>query len=266
MQNEELKKQVYAYWNKQSCGTGVTQATKFSREYFDEIEAYRYFWEPEIFSFAQFTRFNGKKMLEVGIGAGSDFLQWVRAGAQAHGIDLTDEAIANVRNRLAIYGLQAAEIRVADAEKIPYPDNNFDLVYSWGVIHHTPDTMKALSEIIRVTKPGGSIKLMLYNRRSLSAYYFYLRHALLRGRPFRTIADVLYNHIESLGTKAYTVKEIRQIAAQHPVKVVSIQSPATNYDLLREYSKIFQIPAYLLACLCGFHRCGWFLMIELKKD
>jgi SAM-dependent methyltransferase len=126
----ELKSEVKKYWNRQSCGTGVTSQEKFTRQYFDEVEDYRYRVEPDIFAFAQFTRYRGQKVLEVGVGAGTDFLQWVRAGAKAYGIDLTEEGIEHVRRRLAVYGLAAEEVRVADAENLPYEDEFFDLIYS----------------------------------------------------------------------------------------------------------------------------------------
>ena len=145
---KELKTRVKEYWNTEACGTDVAEAPKFSRQYFDQIEDNRYRVEPEIFAFAQFTRFRDQKVLEVGIGAGTDFMQWVRAGAKAYGVDLTEEAVEHAKKRLDAYGLSAEEVRVADAENLPYPDNTFDLVYSWGVIHHTPDTIKALEEII----------------------------------------------------------------------------------------------------------------------
>lgn len=99
---EQLKAQVQSYWNKQACGTGFTRRQKFTKAYFDEIERHRYAVEPEIFAFAQFTRHYGQKILEVGVGAGTDFLQWVRAGAHAYGIDLTTEGVAHVQHRLAM--------------------------------------------------------------------------------------------------------------------------------------------------------------------
>src|SRR6185295_7482859 len=103
--DEDLKQQVRDYWNSQPCGTQFTDSEKYTRAYFDEIEEHRYRTEPEIFAFAQFTRHHGQKMLEVGIGAGSDFTQWVRAGAEAHGIDATPEGVAHVQHRLSVYGL-----------------------------------------------------------------------------------------------------------------------------------------------------------------
>jgi len=265
MAESSLKSEVAKYWNKQACGTGVTSAQKFSREYFDDIEAHRYRVEPEIFSFAQFTRFRDKKVLEVGVGAGSDFLQWVRAGARAHGIDLTEEGVAHVKHRLEVYGLSADEVRVADAENLPFEDDTFDLVYSYGVIHHSPDTLRALEEIIRCTRVGGTIKFMVYNRHSCVAFYQYLRFGLLRGRPLMSFAEVLYNHQESLGTKAYTASEMRRILARYPVEVDAITTRATSYDLLWNSPSFRRRLAALLVRLWGPERCGWFLMVEMRK-
>ena len=265
MHDKEIKDHVHDYWNKASCGTEHTQQEKYTKAYFEEIEAFRYSIEPEIFSFAQFTRFRDKNILEVGVGAGTDFIQWVRAGAHAHGIDLTQEAITNVKHRLEIYGLQAKELQVADAELLPYPDNFFDCVYSWGVIHHSPDTVTCLQEIIRVTKPGGNIKVMIYNRHSLFAVYRWALAGLLKGRPFRSLSHVLFHDQESLGTKAYTFKEIRKMVSTEPISVVKIQAPATQHDLLYYKSRWIQKIAYWLASIWGWNRCGWFMMIELNK-
>lgn len=265
MNAEKIKQEVYTYWNRASCGTEHTQHEKFSKEYFEEIERVRYQAEPEIFSFAQFTRFKDKRLLEVGIGAGTDFLQWVRAGTQAHGIDLTEEAVNNVKKRLELYSVAAHEIRVADAENLPYTDNYFDIVYSWGVIHHSPNTMKCLEEIIRVTKPGGQIKVMIYNRHSLFAFYRYLLSAVKRGKPFRSFSDVLFYDQESLGTKAYTFKEIKKVLKNYPVRINQLKATVCNYDLLHTKSKPIRFLAYVAAALLGWNRVGWFMTIELQK-
>ena len=262
---EQLKSEVARYWNQASCGTDHVQETKFSREYFERIESHRYAVEPEIFSFAQFTRFHGAKILEVGIGAGTDFIQWIRAGALAYGIDLTAEALENVQRRLKIYGLKAEEVSVADAEHLPYPAGFFDLVYSWGVIHHSPDTKKCLGEIIRVTKPGGTIKIMIYNRHSLVVFYRYLRTALFKGRPFRSFSNVLFYEVESLGTKGYTLKEVRSMLRGQPVSIEQLKSTVTSHDLLKAKSKFARFFAHIAAFLFGWDRCGFYMTLELKK-
>lgn len=265
LDNKNLKSAVQTYWNAASCGTEITQQQKFSLAYFQEIESYRYTIEAEIFAFAQFTRFHGKKILEVGVGAGTDFIQWVRAGAQCYGVDLTQEAIDNTRKRLALYGLKAADLQVADAENLPYQSDSFDLVYSWGVIHHSPDMVKCLEEIIRVTKPGGNIKLMVYNRYSLFALYRYLLCGLFKGKPFQSFSTILFNHQESLGTKAYTMKEIKALLCNYPVSIMTIKSTVSYHDLLGYKAKPFQFLAYLFAGLLGWNKVGWFMTIELKK-
>src|SRR5688500_111925 len=122
---ESLKEGVHDYWNRQSNGTDVAHSEKYSQKYFEKIEEYRYRIEPEIMPFEQFTRWHRKSVLEVVVGAGSDFLQWVRAGARAHGIDLTQEGIDNVRHRLAVYGLECEDLQIGDAENLPHPDNTF---------------------------------------------------------------------------------------------------------------------------------------------
>ena len=126
-----LKASVKAFWNKQSCDTWHTGSEKFTREYFEQIEEWRYRDQSFIHSFAQFSRYRGKRVLEVGFGAGTDFIQWLRAGAIASGVDLTEEALANLRQRIRVYDLpQPENLQVADAENLPFRDNEFDLGYS----------------------------------------------------------------------------------------------------------------------------------------
>ncbi|MCB9493201.1 MAG: class I SAM-dependent methyltransferase [Epsilonproteobacteria bacterium] len=265
MKPQQFKERVKDYWNHAACGTEFIDQSKYSKEYFEAVEDFRYLIEPEIFSFAQFTRFRDKKVLEVGTGAGSDFLQWVRAGAQAHGIDLTQESIDHVRTRLALYNLEAHDVRVADAESLPHEDNTFDLVYSWGVIHHSHDIEQCLREIVRVTKPGGKIKVMVYNRRSLFAFYQYLRFGVLRGRPFQSFQTILYNHQESYGTKALTRKELKALVSKFPVALRALDTTVSNHDLLYYASSPVQGFARFLATLLGWQRVGWFMRFELEK-
>ncbi|WP_299812958.1 class I SAM-dependent methyltransferase [Tardiphaga sp.] len=218
-----------------------------------------------MFSFAQFTRHAGQQVLEVGVGAGADFLQWVRAGVYAHGIDLTNEAILNVQKRLLVYGLAAADLCIGDSE-LPSPDNTFDLVYSWGVIHHAPDTKQSLREIARVLRPGGIAKVMVYNRHSLQALYCRLRYALLRGRPWQSISHVLYFHMESVGTKAYTRTEFVVMASECGFTIDEIDTAASPfYDLLERYALPTRIGAKILACILGRNKCGWFLGAVMTK-
>lgn len=253
MEQEELKQNVKDFWEQEPCGSGVAKNPKFTKEYFDDIEEHRYRVEPFIHQFVQFSRYRRKKVLEIGVGAGTDHLQFARSGADLSGIDLTDAAIEMVGKRLALEGL-SSDLRRSDAENLPFADNSFDYIYSWGVLHHTPETDKSVNEVYRVCRPGGRVCVMLYHRWSLLALMLWIRYGLLRLRPFRTLGDVIFHHMESIGTKAYTTPEARRLFTRFSrVKVTPVLTP---YDTEFIPSLIAQyIPETL----------GWFLVIEAEK-
>ena len=175
-----------------------------------QVAAKRDALEPFIADFADFASTHVRSAsLEIGVGVGSDFIRFVRAGARATGVDLTQHSIELVRRRLELEGLDA-DLRKADAEHLPFPDASFDVVYSWGVLHHTPDSDRAIAEAQRVLRPGGRLCIMLYARHSWLAFALWSRHALLRGRPWRSLRDVIALHMESIGTRAYTRAELQE--------------------------------------------------------
>lgn len=259
-----LKQDVHDYWNRESCGTEFGRGPKHTHEYYDAIEEQRYRVCPEVYGFAQFTRAHGKRVLEVGVGAATDFVQWARAGAHASGVDLTEEAVEHAKHRLALDGLEA-DVQVADCESLPFAPDSFDLVYSMGVIHHTPDTRKAFDEIVRVCRPGGRVKIMVYHRHSMVSYVLWLKHALFKFRPWRSLAWCLHHHMESVGTKAYTFDEIRQWLDEHGVTEARVWPHLTCYDVLHTSRRPFRFAARVLANLLGHHRVGWFLFVDFRK-
>lgn len=260
---EELQG-VREWWESHVCGSQNATAEKFSKEYFTEIEHHRYAQEPFIQQFAEFERYKGKSVLEVGIGAATDFTQWVRAGARAHGVDLTPAAILHAQRRLAVEGLKAVDLRVANAEALEYADEEFDLVYSWGVLHHSASIEKAMSEVVRVLRRGGRGKIMLYNRRSLTAAYIWLKWGLLRGRPLRSISQCLASFVESPNTKAVTRDEVRSMLSRLSLRVDRIESVLTYQDRLDGYPSIKWL-GHALTKVVDPKRHGWFLLIEFTK-
>jgi ubiquinone/menaquinone biosynthesis C-methylase UbiE len=210
-----LNNQVRAFWEQGPVGTDtrITGETEpHSPAWFARVEETRYAKEPFIHAVAQFTRHRGKQLLEIGVGAGTDHLQWARAGCACHGVDQTDAAIETTRAHLALYGF-SSDLRRIDAEALPFADGALDLVWSWGVIHHSEHPERIIAEIHRVLRPGGTFLGMLYNRRSLAVFAEWLKHGLLAGRPWRSFADILWHHVESIGTKAYTPREIDRLFA-----------------------------------------------------
>jgi 2-polyprenyl-3-methyl-5-hydroxy-6-metoxy-1,4-benzoquinol methylase len=163
--NQELKERVRAFWQEHPCGTKFSDAEMGTREFFDRVEAHRYGKEWHIPMAADFSSTRGLKVLEIGCGLGTDGAQFAKAGANYTGIDLTEASIELAGKRFELSGLQG-EFRVADAEKLNFANETFDLVYSHGVLHHTPDTGMAVREIHRVLKPGGRAMVMLYHRDS----------------------------------------------------------------------------------------------------
>ena len=259
------KRAVRTYWEAQACGTEWARSQKFSRTYFDEIERFRYASETCILPFAQFDETRGRRVLEVGVGAGTDFLQFVRAGAHAYGVDMTHEAVTHVQKRLAVYDLGTPNVAQADCETLPYRDDVFDLVYSWGVIHHTPNTLRALEEIVRVCQPGGTCKLMIYNRHSLLAAFLWVRWALLHGSPGMQVSEVLASHMESQGTKAFTEREVRDILTPLAVTDLRIQCHLSRDDRLDSVGHpIVRQLARFTAWMFGPGR-GWFMTIQFCK-
>lgn len=206
---ESLKQSVRAHWEQQACGTRDIPSED-RRGFFVQLERERYEMEPYIRDFARFERGRGQKVLEVGVGAATDFVNWARAGAELTGIDLTHEAVTLAQERLALEGLKAT-VQQGDAEHLPFADATFDIVYSWGVLHHTPNTQAAIREVHRVLKPGGTALVMIYHVPSWTGFMLWALHSAARLRPWETPRSAIYQHLESPGTKAYTVDEARDL-------------------------------------------------------
>ena len=181
---------VRDWWNRNPMSYDVGEPIpheRGSREYFRELDS-RVF-DPRVLRltvdrsdgrpFSRFVDFDslaGKDVLDVGFGSGFSVQLLAEAGANVNGVDLTDWAVETTRSRLAAFGLEA-NVAQGDGERLLFGDSSFDLVFSWGVIHHSSDMDRALGELVRVLRPGGRIVLMVYNRRSLFyAAYKTLQH------------------------------------------------------------------------------------------
>jgi len=223
------KRQVHDFWNQAACGELLLMRGDSLKEQFANQMRLRYEWEPEILSFAQFDKYEGRRVLEIGVGLGADHQKWAEAGAVLSGIDLTERAIEFTSKRLNCFGLQS-DLRIADAEHLPLADASFDVVYSWGVLLYCPDMFKAVSEVWRVLKPGGEALIMLYHKHSLVGYMLWVRYGLLKLRPFRSLDDIYFHHLESRGTQAFTTGQVK--AFFHQFSSVEITINLCHADLL----------------------------------
>lgn len=155
----------------------IYQVDLGSRAFFEAADATFYAWNRPLHTpegrFARifdYARYRGRPVLEVGCGMGCMAMNWAQQGARVTAVDLNPVAVAQTRQRFALYGL-AGNICEADAEALPFADGAFDYVYSWGVLHHTPGIRQAIEELRRVLRPGGAVGVMLYHRHSLRHRY-----------------------------------------------------------------------------------------------
>ena len=259
----DLKDEVRNFWNAEPCGA------RYLGELTD-FEAHaraRYELEPHIPEFAQFSSSRGLKVLEIGVGMGADYLEWLKAGADATGVDLSAISVEQARRRCELAAHQA-DLRVADAERLPFSDNTFDVVYSYGVMHHSPDTERCLREAQRVLKPGGEARIMLYHHPSLTGVMLWQRYGIFR----KSLRSTVYQYLESPGTKTYTRAEIR--ALMHDFENLRLSQVFSPGDLLlNQPSPRFQSRFYRLvwkffprALIRKFGRkWGLFLLIQGRK-
>jgi ubiquinone/menaquinone biosynthesis C-methylase UbiE len=227
---------VTNYWESEVCGTRFASDIEERKLIALQIERTRYQCEPYIPDFAGFKNDNsGKRVLEIGVGAGTDFIQWIRSGAECYGVDATNAAIqettANIESILQS-DIRPKFLGVASAENLPFEDNYFDIVYSHGVLHHATNTMKCISEAVRVLKPGGTIKLMVYSTFSATGIMLWGIHALLKGKPFQSQEKIIFKHLESPGTKCYSCHEFSKILKGFGLNNVKIKKFAGSGDLL----------------------------------
>ena len=267
--NSDDKQRAREQWSSDPAGAVYgSQHELGTREFFDEVEQHRYQqyapWMPEVMGFDQFA---GKRLLEVGCGMGTDLLQFARGGAQVTGIDLTPRSLEISRSHLSLYG-EAGDFANADCEHLPFADKSFDVVYSNGVLHHTPDTAGAVREIHRVLRPGGLARVMLYHRGSW-AYWsqVVLRYGVLRAEFLRgnSAAGIMSKYVEfNAGggrplVKVYSRRQARRLFSMfRDVKV--------RVDQLTRAEFLFMgrlIPESLLRRLR--QRAGWNVIISALK-
>ena len=260
----ELKSRVQSFWNAEPCGTRYLG----ERDDFESHAKARYELEPYIREFAGFDEAAGKRVLEVGVGMGADYLEWLKGGAIATGVDLSSMSLARARQRCEMAGY-TPDLHEADAEHLPFADNSFDIVYSYGVMHHSPDPAQCIREARRVLKPGASLRIMIYHHRSLTGLMLWLRFGLARGESLR---KSVFDRLESPGTNSYTRDEARGML--DGFEEITFRQEFSPGDLLLNepsarfrgafYRMVWKIYPRWLVRGVG-RRLGLFLMITAKK-
>jgi 2-polyprenyl-3-methyl-5-hydroxy-6-metoxy-1,4-benzoquinol methylase len=231
---------VSDYWNARPCNIRHSTKPVGTREYFDEVEARKYMVEPHIPGFAEFDRWRGKKVLEIGCGIGTDTINFARAGAQVTSVDLTEKSLDVARQRAKVFGFEdRVRFIQANAEKLSdyVPVEPYDLVYSFGVIHHTPHPERVVEEIRKYVKPESTVKIMVYNRWSWKVLWILFVYG--KGQFWklnRLIADYSEAQTGCPVTYSYSRTDGRKLLEDHGFKTT---------DTLVDHIFAFSIPEYV---------------------
>lgn len=239
--NDNLKERVRAFWQANPCGVKFADAAPGTRRFYELVEEHRYTSEWHIPTAADFVSAGGLKVLEIGCGLGTDGAQFAKAGADYTGVDLTEAAVELARRRFELFELPG-NFRTADAENLDFADEGFDLVYSHGVLHHTPDTEKTIREIRRVLRPGGRAIVMLYHRGSYNyrVNISLLRRAgaqLLRGETgIKLVHRITGEPLDSLREHARLLRA-EKTSYLKPEEFLSQNTDGAGNPLARVYSR-----------------------------
>jgi 2-polyprenyl-3-methyl-5-hydroxy-6-metoxy-1,4-benzoquinol methylase len=259
--------QVRSYWNRRPCNIRHSTKPVGSREYFDEVEARKYFVEPHIPAFADFTRWNGKKVLEIGCGIGTDSINFARAGADLTVIDISDESLDLCKKRFDVFGLKA-NFYTGNAENLTeiVPVEKYDLIYSFGVIHHTPHPERVFEQISAYCKPETELRIMLYSRWSWKVFWIIFGYG--KGAFWRTdelVAKYSEAQTGSPVTYYYSFNSVRRLMHDYNVMKISkdhIFPYVIDKYVKYEYEWVWYfrwIPTPVFRWL--EHRLGWHTLI-----
>jgi 2-polyprenyl-3-methyl-5-hydroxy-6-metoxy-1,4-benzoquinol methylase len=261
---------VRDYWNERPCNIRHSTSPVGTRQYFDEVEERKYFVEPHIPRFAQFERWEGKRVLEIGCGIGTDTINFARHGAHVTAVDLSAESLAIARQRAEVYGLQdRIQFYQGSAEELStfVPVKQYDLIYSFGVIHHTPHPEQVLEQIRSYLGPESTVKIMVYHRRSWKVFWVLLTYG--KGRFWR-LRDLVARHSEAQTgcpiTYTYSRAEAAKLLEHHGLRAVDVSvdhifpyriSDYVKYKYVREWYFRFTPQPYFrwLERRFGWHLC-----------
>lgn len=272
---DSLKEKVKLYWENETCGIRYSEDSEDAK-FYEEIRRIRYELEPYIENFAKFNQSKNLKVLEIGVGCGTDFSQWALNSNKPVGIDLSQQAIYHTKKRLGSMGIadSSYSLMVGDAENLPFGESEFDLVYSWGVLHHSPDTKKCFQEIYRVLKRGGVLRTMIYHEPSWVTIMLWLRYGFFAGKISTTQKEVAFKYLESPGTKIYTIYEATALVKSAGFVDINCSTKLSSGDTLLIkpsckyrsflYKVIWKIYPRWLVKLFG-DSLGLVLLVEAKK-
>ena len=262
---DAYKEQVQNQWNSNPVGPSYAKVHRpHTLEWYQEIEAHRYgVYGPWMLDVMEFAEHRGHDLLEIGAGVGTDLSQFARHGANVTDLDLSAGHMAHAKENFALRGLQARFVH-HDAERLPFEDKSFDVVYSNGVLHHTPNTRSVVAEIKRVLRPGGKAIIMMYAEDSLHYWLKLVWQLGLRDQRLlrQSMHDLMSETVEITANdakplvKVYTRRRLRELFAGFD-----------DISIVKRQLMAVELPDWLKWMPLGTAErlMGWNLIIKARK-
>lgn len=205
---------VKEFWDKRPCNIRHSNKPLGTLEYFNEVEQRKYFVEPHIPAFAEFTKWKGKRVLEIGCGIGTEATNFAKNGAILTIVELSKESLELTKKRFATYGLHANFIlgNAEDLDTLLPESEKFDLIWSFGVIHHSPHPEIILKKCNNLLKDNGEIRMMVYSKISYKLFHLMKETGIW---DFSTLDDLISSYSEAQTgcpiTYSYTLEGAKKL-------------------------------------------------------
>jgi ubiquinone/menaquinone biosynthesis C-methylase UbiE len=261
---------VIEYWNSRPCNIRHSEKEIGTIEYFEEVEKRKYFVEPHIPKFASFADWKSKKVLEIGCGIGTDTVNFVKNGAKLTSVDISNNSLELTKQRMQVYGLEA-NLLWANAEELSsyVPVEVYDLVYSFGVLHHTPNPSAAFLECKKYMNQNSELRLMLYHKGAFKAFQILEQYNFDYANADALIAKHSEAQTGCPVTFSYTPDEITKLLEELGFSVTEISIDHIFPYKIEEYKKyqyvredIWQMPEKTFSEFES--KYGWHLLIKAK--
>lgn len=265
-----LIEEVKNFWDKKPCNIKHSNKPIGTKEYFDEVEYKKYFVENHIPEFAEFGKWKNKKVLEIGCGIGTDSINFVRNGADLTCVELSEKTLEVCKKRFEVYGLNAKFI-CCNAEEL---DNyifgeTYDLIYSFGVIHHSPNTKKIVENLCKFSQKDTVIKIMIYSLFSFKTIesLFKFGHKF-KFNPKKSIEYYAESQLGCPVARTYLKKDVEKLFENY--RIISIEKKHIFPYIVKDYvNHVYKKRWFFNFIPQNFFRklekyLGWHWLIELK--